>query len=113
MSVFEILADEETSKKLGVAMVMLSRDAGRGEPRKGIIVTGELLADAFGGDPNRAAEVIRSGVIDHEAMRRIDSPDRLSYQPQPASATDPAHWHLAVFSRDDLGLFEGPVRSGW
>jgi hypothetical protein len=112
MSAFQILADEETSKRLDVAMVMLTPDAGRGEPRKGIILTRELLVDAFGGDANRAAEVIRSGIVDHEAMRRIDSPDRLSYQPQAASATESSRWHLAVFSRDDLGLFEGPVRSG-
>jgi hypothetical protein len=108
MSEFEILADEETNKSLDVAMIMLTRDEGDDRPRKGIILTHELFVDAFGGDPNRAAEVIRSGLIDHEAMRRIDSPDRLSYQPQ----ADSIAWHLAVFSRDDLGLFEGPVSSG-
>ncbi|AFL52401.1 anthranilate/para-aminobenzoate synthase component II [Sinorhizobium fredii] len=110
MSLFEILADQETTDKLGAAMIILTRDEGGGHPRKGIILTHELVEDAFGGDRDRAAGVIRSGVIVHEAMRRIDSPDRLIYQTLDA-ATAVVRWHLATFSRDDLGLFEGPVRS--
>jgi hypothetical protein len=44
-------------------------------------------------------------------MRRIDSPDRLSYETLDAAGAL-VRWHLVTFSRDDLGLFEGPVRSG-
>ncbi|WEX78932.1 hypothetical protein PYH37_003891 [Sinorhizobium numidicum] len=110
MSLFEILADQETTDKLGAAMIILTRDEGGGHPRKGIILTHELVEDAFAGDRDRAAEVIRSGVIDHQAMRRIDSPDRVTYQTLDA-ATALVRWHLATFSRDDLGLFEGAVRS--
>ncbi len=79
-------------------------------PRKGIILTHELVKDAFGGARDRATEVIRSGVVDHEAMLRIDGPDRVSYETLNA-ASALVRWHLATFSRDDLGLFEGPVRS--
>ncbi|AFL53674.1 hypothetical protein [Sinorhizobium fredii] len=111
MSSFEILADQETTDKLGAAMIILARDEDGGRPRKGVILTHELVEDAFGGDRDRAAEVIRSGVIDHEAMRRIDSPDRLSYETLDVAGAL-VRWHLVTFSRDDLGLFEGPVRSG-
>ena len=110
MSLFEILADEETTQKLGAAMIVLTHDEGGRHARNGIILTRELVDDAFGGDRDRATEVIRSGVIDHEALRRIDSPDRLIYQTLGA-ANALVRWHLATFSRDDLGLFEGPVRS--
>lgn len=110
MSVFEVLAEQEVAEELGVAVVMLTREDGRALPRKGIMLTHELVDDAFEGDRGRAAEAARSGVIDHEAMRRIDSPDRLVYHPR--DAADPVEWTLAAFSRDDLGLFEGPVRSG-
>ncbi|RVH06384.1 hypothetical protein [Sinorhizobium meliloti] len=110
MSVFEVLVEQEVAEELGVAVVMLTREDSRGLPRKGIMLTHELVDDAFEGDRERAAEAARSGVIDHEAMRRIEGPDRLVYHPR--GAADPAAWTLAAFSRDDLGLFEGPVRSG-
>ncbi|WP_027997670.1 hypothetical protein [Sinorhizobium arboris] len=108
MAMFEILTDQDVADELGVAVVVLTRDEDLGRPRKGIMLTQELVDDAFEGDRGRAAEAVRSGVIDHEAMRRIDSPDRLVYEPR----GDPAAWWLAAFTRDDLGLFEGPVRSG-
>ncbi|MGZ2478283.1 hypothetical protein [Sinorhizobium medicae] len=110
MAIFEVLADQELARELGVPVVMLTRDEGRDRPRKGIMLTRELVEDAFEGDRERAAEAARSGVIDQEAMRRIDSPDRLIYQSR--GEADQAAWVLAAFTRDDLGLFEGPVRSG-
>ncbi|MQX45408.1 hypothetical protein GHK30_02085 [Sinorhizobium medicae] len=110
MAVFEVLADPELAQELAVAVVMLTRDEGRDRPRKGIMLTRELVEDAFEGDRERAAEAARSGLIDQEAMRRIDSPDRLTYQPRGQAGQ--AAWVLAAFTRDDLGLFEGPVRSG-
>ncbi|MDK1384661.1 hypothetical protein QN224_04475 [Sinorhizobium sp. 8-89] len=111
MALFEIMADQKTSKELDVALVMLTSNEDSGGSRKGITLTHELVEDAFDGDRGRAAEAVRSGVVDHEAMRRIGSPDKLVYQPQNADGASTAHWTLAVFSRDDLGLFEGPVRS--
>lgn len=110
MAIFEVSADQELGQELGVAVVMLTRDEGHDRPRKGIMLTHELVEDAFEGDRERAAEAARSGMIDHEAMRRIDGPDRLVHQPK--GAADQAAWTLAAFTRDDLGLFEGPVRSG-
>ncbi|WP_018237949.1 hypothetical protein [Ensifer sp. BR816] len=106
----DILADQETTDKLGAALIILAHDEGGGRPRKGVLLTRELVEDAFGGDSDRAAEAIRSGVIDHEALCRIDGPDRLIYQTLNA-ANDIVRWHPATFGRGDLGLFEGPVRS--
>ena len=39
MSVFEVLAEQEVAEELGVAVVMLTREDGRGLPRKGIMLT--------------------------------------------------------------------------
>lgn len=111
MSLFDVLADRKIAEELDAAVVILTRGEDRGPSRNGILLTRELVDDLFQGDPDRAVEAIRSGVVDHEATRRIDSPDKVVHRIRDADGAERACWTLAVFSRDDLGLFEGPVRT--